>query len=152
MQFAHSFDVERPHAEVWRFVRDVPAVLACIPGVKSATPDGDGRYKAVVTERVGPFKVEFHLDAEVSEPEPGRHLLAKGGGKDVLLGSTMQLKIDVVLDETDGGGTRVSVDTDLAVLGKLATLGFGIMQRKAQDNMNKFAANMKQRLEEGGRS
>jgi carbon monoxide dehydrogenase subunit G len=149
LQFAHSFDVERPRAEVWDFVRDVPAVLACIPGVKSCTPSGDGRYRAVVTERVGPFKVEFHLDAEVSEPEPGRQLEAKGGGRDVLLGSTMQLRINVTLDEAPSGGTRVSVDTDLAVLGKLATLGFGIMQRKAQENMNQFAANMKQRLEEG---
>lgn len=149
MQFAHSFDVERPHGEVWQFVRDVPAVLACIPGVKSATPDGENRYQAVVTERVGPFKVEFHIAAEVSEPEPGRHLEAKGGGKDVLLGSTMQLKINVTLDETPSGGTRVGIDTDLAVLGKLATLGFGIMQRKAQENMARFAANMKQRLEEG---
>ena len=53
------------------------------------------------------------------------------------------------IDETASGGTRVTVDTDLSVLGKLATLGFGIMQRKAQENMNQFAANMKRRMEEG---
>jgi carbon monoxide dehydrogenase subunit G len=148
LQFAHSFDVARPRDAVWQFVRDIPAVLSCIPGCKSATAEGEGRYAIVFTERVGPFKVEFHLNADVTEPEPGRRLEAKGSGKDVLLGSTMQLKIAVALDDTAGGGTRVSIDTDLNVLGKLATLGFGIMQRKAQESMNQFAATMKARLEE----
>ncbi len=149
MQFSHGFEVDQTPAQVWMFTSDVPSLLDCIPGVKSVACLGQELYQAVISERVGPFKVEFHIDAEVSCPEPGRLLKAVGGGKDAVLGSTVQIKIAVSLSEMPSGATHVDVNAELTVFGKLATLGFGVMQHKARENMNGFAANMKRHLEEG---
>ena len=34
---------------------DIPKASACVPGIKEITPDGDGRFQAILQARVGPM-------------------------------------------------------------------------------------------------
>ena len=39
----------------WALVMDIPRAASCIPGIKDVIPDGEGRYQATLTARVGPM-------------------------------------------------------------------------------------------------
>ena len=39
----------------WDTVMDIPKASACVPGIKEITPDGDGRFQAILQARVGPM-------------------------------------------------------------------------------------------------
>ena len=88
MQYAHEFTVNRPIAEVWGFVNDLPGLLRCIPGCSSAEVNDDGSIAAVVGDRVGPFRVEFHIRGVATVHSENYALSATADGKDVRLGST----------------------------------------------------------------
>lgn len=149
MQYAYEFVVNRPLSQVWAFVTDIPGLLRCIPGCQSAEQQADGAVSAVVAERVGPFKVEFHLQGTTSADPAAYTLKATAGGKDIHVGSTMNLSLDLRLAAEGEEQTRVAFQADVTILGKLATLGFSIMKDKAQKTMQGFAEQVRKRLEEG---
>lgn len=149
MQYAHEFAVHRPVAEVWQFVNDLPGLLKCIPGCTSADVNDDGSISAVLGDRVGPFRVEFHIRGVATVHSESYELSATADGKDIKLGSTMNLSLNMRLQSTGDNETQVSFESDVSILGKLATLGFAIMKDKASKTMKGFAENVRKRLEEG---
>jgi carbon monoxide dehydrogenase subunit G len=150
VKIEREFTVRAPRATVWEFLWDVPRLAACIPGAKAARALETGRrYAAVVGDRVGPFKVEFPLEIEVLEARAPEHLRARAGGRDAKVDGLVRVELDLALAEA-GEGTAVRLTADLAVLGKLGTLGHGVIVRKGQDIVDRFAAAVRARLEASG--
>jgi uncharacterized protein len=147
VRFAKDIVVQRPPERVWSFLWEVERVARCLPGcedVRTVVPQQ--RYAAVVAERVGPFKVRFPLDIDVLEVDPGRRLKAQAAGRDPALGSSLRVTIQLEL-EARNGGSVVHIVSDAAVLGKLGALGQGMIERKAGEIMEGFAAAMREALE-----
>jgi carbon monoxide dehydrogenase subunit G len=147
VRFAKDIVVDRPPERVWTFLWDVERVARCLPGceeVRTVVPQR--RYAAVVAERVGPFKVRFPLDIEVLEVDEGRRLKAQAAGRDAALGSSLRVTIDLQLEPRDTGSV-VHIVSDAAVLGRLGALGHGMIERKAEQIIEGFAASMRQALE-----
>lgn len=139
----------RPPERVWTFLWDVERVARCLPGCEDArTVVPQQRYSAVVGERVGPFKVRFPLDIDVLEVEEPRRLKAQAAGRDSAVGSSLRVTIELLLEPHDQGSV-IRIVSDATVLGKLGTLGMGIIQRKADQIMEGFAAAMRQAMESG---
>jgi uncharacterized protein len=139
--------VGRPPEQVWSFLWDVERVARCLPGCEDArTLVPQQRYAAVVAERVGPFKVRFPLEIEVLEIDEGRRLKAQATGRDSAVGSTLRTTIELRLEPRPGGSV-IHIVSEAAVLGRLGTLGHGMIERKADQIMEGFAAAMRQALE-----
>lgn len=148
MKFEKTVTVKAPREAVWKFMWDVPRVAACLPGCKGAQVVEEGkRYTAVVGERVGPFKVEFPLSIEVLESRPPEYLKARAGGKDAKVDGLVKVELDLHLVEA-GGGTEMRVTTDVAILGKLGTLGHSVIVRKGDEVVAKFAEALRAQLEQ----
>ncbi len=147
MQFQKEVEILAPREKVWAFIWDVDRFIACVPGCKEAKTIEEGkRYTATMTEKVGPFKVEFPTTIEVLEREEFSHIKAQASGADNKIGSRMKLDLDVNL-RSENGKTILGFVASVDILGKLAALGHGIIKRKADQVLDEFAQAVKKKLE-----
>lgn len=147
MQFQKEVEILAPREKVWNFIWDVDRFIACVPGCKDAKTVEEGkRYTATLTEKVGPFKVEFPATIEVLEREELTHIKAQASGADNKIGSRMKVDLDVNLRDQDEK-TILAFVAGVDILGKLAALGHGMIKRKADQVLDEFAQAVKRRLE-----
>ncbi|HYM91584.1 MAG TPA: SRPBCC domain-containing protein [bacterium] len=152
MKFEKEITVSVRPERVWAFLWDVDRVTRCLPGCKEArTIVPHERYEAVIGERVGPFKVQFPLAIQVLEARAPRRLRAEAIGRDAAMGSALRVTLDLLL-EGQGAGSRLLIQSDVGILGKLGTLGHGIIQQKANGIMTQFAESMRKELEAEGQA
>lgn len=150
MQFQKAVEILATREKVWKFIWDVDRFIACVPGCKDAkTVDEGKRYTATMTEKVGPFKVEFPTTIEVLERVELSRIKAQVTGADHKIGSRMKIDLDVNLREQDNK-TILEFVAGVDILGKLAALGHGIIKRKADQVLDEFAQAVKQKLEGDG--
>ena len=150
MQFQKEVEILAPREKVWQFIWDVDRFIACVPGCKEAKTLEEGkRYSAIMTEKVGPFKVEFPTTIEVLEREELTRIKAQATGADNKIGSRMKIELDVNL-RAQGDKTILGFVAGVDILGKLAALGHGIIKRKADQVLDEFAQAVKKKLEGDG--
>jgi len=150
LQFQKEVEILATREKVWRFIWDVDRFIACVPGCKDAKTVEEGkRYTAIMTEKVGPFKVEFPTTIEVLERVELTRIKAQATGTDNKIGSRMKIDLDVNLREQENK-TIVEFVAGVDILGKLAALGHGIIKRKADQVLDEFAQAVKQKLEGDG--
>jgi uncharacterized protein len=150
LQFQKQVEILAAREKVWQFIWDVDRFIACVPGCKDARTVEEGkRYTAIMTEKVGPFKVEFPTTIEVLERVELSRIKAQATGADNKVGSRMKIDLDVNLREQENK-TIVEFVAGVDILGKLAALGHGIIKRKADQVLDEFAQAVKQKLEGDG--
>jgi carbon monoxide dehydrogenase subunit G len=147
MRFEQAIEIAAARARVWDVLLDPARVARCIPGVQDVSALADGRYTARVVERVGPFRVAVDVEIALDETSPPSFLRALVTGRDRLLGSAVKQTVELRLEDALADATRLSMATDVSVLGKLGSLGYGVVRAKAADVMASFAANLKRELE-----
>jgi carbon monoxide dehydrogenase subunit G len=141
---------------VWATVSEIPTVLSWISIVGQAEEVADGapgRYRALLEDRLGPFKLRADLDIVVTERVEGELIRARGEGEDRQIGS--RLVIDVTLALTDGGdgdGTTVDVRGSYEVTGRPAALGASSIRKKASKVLAEFFGSAERELAESGGS
>jgi carbon monoxide dehydrogenase subunit G len=147
MKVEREIGIRAPREAVWAFLWDVPRLAACIPGGTEVRTVEDGkRYAAVVGERVGPFRVRVPLEIEVLDVEPLARLRARAGGRDASVDGLVKVDIDVSLTAVEGG-TALRLLAEIAVLGKLGTLGHSVIVRKGTEVVDRFAGALRAQLE-----
>ncbi len=147
MRLEKQVAIQAPREKVWEFLWNVEQLMSCIPGCQEVrTVEEKKRYTAKVREKIGPFKAEFPLEIEVLGVDKPRGLIARASGKDSAVASSV--KVDLIVDLADTGvGTDLRVTADVSILGKLGTLGYGLIKRRADEIVSQFADAIRQRLE-----
>jgi carbon-monoxide dehydrogenase small subunit len=113
------FSVPFPAAEVWRFMADLPAVAACLPGAELSEHCGE-RVKGRVAIKFGPMSASFNGAARLERDEATRSAVLKGAGQDTLSQSRASGDVAYRLVEESAGATRVEVDLLYSLQGPLA--------------------------------
>jgi len=152
MKFEREITVGVPPERVWAFLWDVERVARCLPGCRdthAVVPHK--QYQAVVAERVGPFKVQFPVEIHVLEVEEPRRLKAVASGRDSSIGSSLKVTLDLSLEATEDG-SRLMIASEVSILGKLGTLGHGVIQHKGDSIMTQFAHAVRRELDSEGRA
>lgn len=148
MLFEKQVQVEASREEIWELLWDVPRVVRCVPGCDTAdTIEPYQQYHATVQEKVGPFKLKIPLDIEVVRNEAPKHLVAKATGRDGKLQSHIKIELDLALIEVNAQVTALQVQADVAILGKLGTLGHSVIVRKGNDIVGQFATALQTELQ-----
>ena len=125
---------------VWRTVSDIPTVLSWISIVGEAGEVELGqRYRAVLEDRLGPFKLRADLDIAVQDRVEGERIAARGEGEDRQIGSRLIVDVALALREEDGG-TVVDVQGAYEVTGRPAALGASSIRKKAAKILSEFFA------------
>jgi carbon monoxide dehydrogenase subunit G len=149
MRFEKQVTVDAPRQNVWDFLWDVSRLAACIPGCETAEEiEPYQRYQATIREKVGPFRVKVPLVIEVLENTAPERLVARANGKDTVVQSHVKVELDLALIEMSPQVTQLQLTADVAVLGKLGTLGHSIIVRKGDEIVGQFATALRAELQE----
>jgi carbon monoxide dehydrogenase subunit G len=126
MKLDHDFGVDADLDTAWRVLLDLERIAPCMPGAQLQEVEGD-EYRGTVKVKVGPITAQYKGVARVVEAdEAARRVVIQAEGRDTRGQGNASATITASL-AGDGGGTRVRVDTDLNVTGKVAQFGRGVM-------------------------
>ena len=139
MRVAREVLIETPPEALWPLLWDVPRMAACLPGCAEAEEvTQHQRYRARMTQKVGPISLSVPLDVEILSAEPPRRLALSARGRDPVVHAEIAMRVTIDC-EPAVGGARLSIGAEGHVLGKLGGLGQGVIQRKAEDTLDEFA-------------
>jgi uncharacterized protein len=137
-EFQETVRLASGREPVWATVSDIPTVLSWISIVGQAEEvEPEKRYRALLEDRMGPFKLRADLDIEVGERVAGELIRARGDGEDRQIGSRLIIDVTLALSE-DGDGTAVDVRGSYEVTGRPASLGASSIRKKASKVLAEF--------------
>jgi carbon monoxide dehydrogenase subunit G len=146
-----TFDRELPvaaaPAKCWEVLTDVPRLVGWVDILDQAKEISRlERYEAVLMDRLGPFKLKADLDIVVSEVEEGRRIRVKANGEDRQVASRIGIEAVLTLAAQDDGSTVIAVKGSYEVVGRVATLGAGMIRTKATKILDEFFARVSAEL------
>ena len=146
MKFQGNLSIARPVEKVWEFLWDIKKLTSCIPGCESVKTIKDReQYELTVKDSVGPITVHFELLAEVKKLEPLKRIEIALEGKDFKAGGVRQTMTLVLTAK--GSDSEIDFETDVNVFGRLGTLGYPFVKKKAETVINEFSENVKSAIE-----
>lgn len=149
MQLEHEFTVPVPVEQAWDVLLDVERIGPCLPGAvidEIRGDDVDGRVKV----KVGPIQVTYNGTMTFVEKDvENRRIVLKGAGKEAKGAGTAAATITAVL-KGSGEETNVSVVTDLAITGRPAQFGRGVMVDVSNKLLSRFVECLSAQITGGG--
>jgi carbon monoxide dehydrogenase subunit G len=147
-RLSHSFRAPAAPAEVFALLADPGRVARCLPGAELDPDAPRGQLEegqevgGRIAVQLGPVGTHFRGVIRVLELDRAarRSVLgvraedAKGNGS-----ATATISLSVAPED---GGSRVNVDADVDVRGRVATFGSGIVERVSGRLVEKFGANL----------
>lgn len=135
-------DVER----TWETLLDVARVANCLPGASLSSSGDDGVFRGKMRVKLGPMTMEYEGVAKLTEvDEDGRTTTIEAQAKEAKGQGTATATIRNTLTDL-GGETQIKVETDLAVTGRPAQFGRGIMEDVASQMLDEFAARLEREI------
>ena len=148
MKLENRFTVPVPSDEAWKVLLDVERIAPCMPGAKLLTRDGDS-FTGQVKVKLGPINLTYGGNAKfVQLDEPGGIAVIDASGKETRGTGTAKATITCRLIDK-GANTDIEVDTDLAITGKPAQFGRGVLADVSAKLVDQFAACLAEEIQEG---
>ncbi|MFW6205363.1 MAG: SRPBCC family protein [Actinomycetota bacterium] len=138
MQLEHEFTVPVPVDQAWDVLLDVERMAPCMPGATIDSVDGD-TFTGRVKVKVGPVTVSYSGSASFLEKDAeARRVVVEAKGKETRGAGTAAATVTAQLQEGESD-TRVSVVTDLAITGRPAQFGRGVMDDVGKKLLGQFS-------------
>ena len=149
MKLQQSFEVEAPVESVWQTLIDVERVAPCLPGAEITEARDDGSYEGSFKVKLGPTTAAYTGRLSMEElDEPARRGTMKASGRDKRGQGSANATIVSTLHAA-GDTTRVDVETDFTITGRLARFGRGGMIEDISNRLLRDFAECLQRNLEG---
>lgn len=146
MELTHRFSVPTPVAETWQHFNDIASVAECFPGAQVTGVEGD-TFTGSAKVKLGPIALVYNGSGSFLEKdEAGHRFVLEAKGKDKRGNGTAGATIKVNMADSATGGTDLEVLTDLAITGKPAQFGRGVMQDVSDKLLGQFVACLGERL------
>ena len=147
MRVERDLDVAAPPERLWAVLWDVPRMVACLPGCAEAREvEPQKRYEAHMSQRVGPISLSVPMQVTIGDVVPHRSLALEAKGRDGSLGASVAMSVRLAVAPRDGG-SRLRVEAEGKILGKLGALGHGVIQRRAEELIDEFGLRLKRAVE-----
>jgi carbon monoxide dehydrogenase subunit G len=145
MELSHRFTVPTPVEETWAHFQDIASVAECFPGATVTAVEGD-TFQGTCKVKLGPIALVYNgAGTFVERDEAAHRFVVDAKGKDKRGNGTAGAKVTLTMAES-GGATDVAVHTDLAITGKPAQFGRGVMQDVSDKLLGQFVACLEARL------
>src|SRR3954470_18253226 len=147
MELSHQFTVPTPVEETWAHFQDIASVAECFPGAQVTSAEADS-FSGSVKVKLGPIALVYAGSGTFVEKDEAAHrFVVDAKGKDKRGNGTAGATVTLSMASA-GGSTDVEVVTDLAITGKPAQFGRGVMQDVSDKLLGQFVACLEQRLSE----
>lgn len=148
MELNNEFRVAVPAATVWDVFTDVERVAPCLPGATLLSVDGDD-FTGAVKVKVGPITVSYRGVATYQEKDTAaQRIVLKAEGKETRGNGTAAATVTAQLKD-EGEATTVVISTDLAISGKAAQFGRGVLADVSGNLIAQFARSLEAELTGG---
>lgn len=144
-----KFTMRAPIQTLWNFLLEPGTLASCIPGAEKVEAIDDKTYECVVKQSVGPISVRFKFNVVLKEVDPPKYVKAEGRGEDIGKMGTFTCDATVRLNEISNEEVEVSYQTNVNIVGRLATFGERIMRAKAKSVGEEFTKNLQKKLKGG---
>ncbi len=140
MELSHSFTVPAPLDEAWATFMDLELVGGCFPGA-TVTEANDEGFSGTVKVKLGPIALVYSGSGSFVERDDAAHrAVIEAKGKDRRGNGTAGATVTIALADAGDGTTRADVQTDLAITGKPAQFGRGVMQDVSDKLLGQFVS------------
>ena len=137
MELTHKFTVPASVDETWAAFNDLERIAPCFPGATLSSVEGD-EFKGSVKVKLGPIALQYNGTGQfIERDESARRAVIEAKGKDRRGNGTASATVTAQLTP-DGDGTAVEVGTDLAITGKPAQFGRGVIQDVSDKLLGQF--------------
>jgi len=145
VELNNEFRVAVPAATVWEVFTDVERVAPCLPGATLLSVDGDD-FTGAVKVKVGPITVSYKGVATYREKDSAaQRIVLRAEGKETRGNGTAAATVTAQLKD-EGDATTVVITTDLAISGKAAQFGRGVLADVSGNLIAQFARSLEAEL------
>ena len=149
MKFENAFVVQAPIDEVYAALLDVERVAPCMPGAEVVEKTGDDAYKVAIKVKVGPMSMTYKGDVQIVErDDAAKTATLRAKAKESRGQGTADAHVHMALAE-EGDGTHATLETDVALGGRVAAMGRGVIADVSARLVQTFAGNLAEMLEGG---
>ncbi|QYJ04048.1 SRPBCC family protein [Nocardioides panacisoli] len=146
MDLTHEFTVPTTPEETWEHFQDIAAVAECFPGAQVSETDGE-TFSGSCKVKLGPIALTYQGSGTfVERDEAARRFVVDAKGKDKRGNGTANAHVTLTMADAPEG-TAVTVVTELAITGKPAQFGRGVMQDVSDKLLGQFVTCLEQRLD-----
>lgn len=141
MELRNEFTVSVPVEQAWSVLTDVARVAPCIPGAELQEVEGD-EYRGVVKLKVGPITAQYRGHARFLKQDAAeRQAILRAEGRETRGQGNATATIVAHLVAA-GEGTKVTIETDLAVTGRVAQFGRGVLAEVSNKLVGQFVESL----------
>ncbi|HEV7719658.1 MAG TPA: SRPBCC family protein [Iamia sp.] len=146
MELTNTFTVSTPIDEMWPILCDIERIAPCLPGAQLTEVEGE-EYRGEVKLKVGPINARFKGTARMVERDDDAHrAVLEASGKDTGGKGNANATITASAVVAAGGGTEVTITTDLSITGKVAQFGRSAMNDISTKLLGQFVTCLETRV------
>ena len=137
MELSNEFTVDAAVDQAWSVLTDLERIAPCMPGAQLTEVEGD-EYRGNIKIKVGPITAQYKGAATFVSKDVAEHkAVLKAEGRDTRGQGNASATITATLVPA-GDGTKVRVDTDLSITGKVAQMGRGVLADVSAKLLDEF--------------
>jgi carbon monoxide dehydrogenase subunit G len=146
MRIEEEFSVKAPIQKLWDSLLDPEIIGPCIPGCEKVEKINDKAYDSIIKAKVGFIAVRFKVRTVIEEIVPYSLIRTIGEGNELRKLGHFKQKTRINLNQLSENETEVSYQSEVSIVGKLATFGDRILKAKAKEFGKEFADAVKKRF------
>jgi len=146
MRFENEIEVGQPPKQLFAFLTDVERVAPCLPGASIDGRDGDA-YQGSMKVKVGPISGTYRGTMRfLEQDEDALRAVMSARAAEVNGQGDAEAKITTQIEEAGEDVSRIVMETDLQMRGRVAQFGRGAMEKISQRMFEQFARNLEREM------
>jgi carbon monoxide dehydrogenase subunit G len=149
MRFENEIEVAQPPKELFAFLTDVERVAPCLPGASIDGREGDdytGSMKVKVGPITGTYKGKMRF---LEQDEDALRAVMSARAAEVNGQGDAEARITTQIEQASDESSRIRMETDLQMRGRVAQFGRGAMEKISQRMFDEFARNLEREMSGG---
>ncbi|MCY3631121.1 MAG: SRPBCC family protein [bacterium] len=146
MEMSNEIEVNASASDVWAAFNDVERIAPCLPGAQLTEIEGE-EYRGVVKVKVGPVNAQYKGKATFTErDQDAMKVVILAEGRETRGQGNASATITATVEALGDDRTKVGVNTDLKITGKVAQIGRNLIPDVSAKIMDQFADNLESML------